>query len=71
MTKSLYVIGNSTLINSQFSFTIFNTYYPDKQSALNRAKSEAEASLNNYLKKYIAPSIIKSPALPGFFILWI
>ena len=52
MAKSLYVIGNSTLINGQFSFTIFDTYYPDKQSALNRAKSEAEASLANYQKDH-------------------
>lgn len=52
MSKSLYVIGNSTLINGQFSFTIFDTYYPDKQSALKRAKSEAEASLNNYQKDH-------------------
>lgn len=47
MTKSLYVIGNSMLINSQFSFTIFDTYYPDKQSALKRAKSEAKTSPAN------------------------
>ena len=51
MTKSLHVIGNSTLINGQFSFTIFDTYYSDKQSALKRAKSEAKASLANYQKK--------------------
>ena len=51
MTKSLYVIGNSTLINGQFSFTIFDTYYPDKHSTLKRAKSEAKASPANYQKK--------------------
>lgn len=51
MTKSLYVIGNSTLINGQFSFTIFDTYYPDKQSALKRTKSEAKAIPANYQKK--------------------
>ena len=51
MAKSLYVIGNSTLMNGQFSFTIFDTYYPDKQSALKRAKSEAKASPANYKKR--------------------
>lgn len=51
MTKSLYVIDNSTLINGQFSFTIFDTYYPDKQSALKRAKSKAKAIPANYQKK--------------------
>lgn len=48
MTQNVYVIGNTTVINGDFSFQIFNTYYETKKEALDRAKSEAEASLNNY-----------------------